>query len=159
MNKVFKTRDAATAALRKLGTQKADYNFFIEKGLDGYYHVNMDAAERHLSERAMMAANGVKVTRTVVVEGEVTVRPSLGKAPKPSHQTGSRAAKAAIKAAADTDTITSVAIEAILAGYTNAEVFKILKARFGLDDDKKSYPAWYRGKLRREGKLVEGSEK
>jgi len=43
----------------------------------------------------------------------------------------------------------------ILAGKTNAEIWEVLHNQFGLDDKKKSYPAWYRSDMRRKGLLTE----
>lgn len=41
--------------------------------------------------------------------------------------------------------------ELILEGYTNKEVWAAIKEEFELDENKKYYPAWNRGKLKREG--------
>lgn len=39
----------------------------------------------------------------------------------------------------------------IKAGKTNDQVWAVVKKEFSLDDTKKSYPAWNRSKLRRDG--------
>jgi hypothetical protein len=53
-------------------------------------------------------------------------------------------------------TIGAVCCELILAGKSNVEVFEQLQEKFGaerINDKKRGYPAWYRCKLRRDGKL------
>lgn len=49
MSKIVKKRDAATAALRKLGVKKTDYNQFISKLEDGTFKVEVTKAKAHLA--------------------------------------------------------------------------------------------------------------
>lgn len=49
--------------------------------------------------------------------------------------------------------VSTVCRELILAGRSNEETWAAVKEQFRLDDSKRHYPAWYRGELRRQGKL------
>lgn len=42
----------------------------------------------------------------------------------------------------------------IAAGFTNEEVFAAAVAEYGIGQEKKTYPTWYRAQLRREGVAV-----
>jgi hypothetical protein len=55
-------------------------------------------------------------------------------------------------------TVASVAKELILAGKTNEQAFAALAKQFGLTDEKKHYPGWYRSALVREEKKRNGSK-
>jgi hypothetical protein len=46
-------------------------------------------------------------------------------------------------------TCSSVARGLIWEGYTNAEVWAVIKPMFNLSDDKKHYPAWYRSEQKK----------
>lgn len=124
-----KTRDSATAALRKLGVNPRDYNLFIEKRADGLL-VKTDLAQRHVA----------------ATKAGVATRQALD-APKVDTAKGVGSVKLTKRR------VSVVCRELIVAGKTNDEVWAAVKAEFKLDDGKKHYPAWYRGALRRQGKL------
>jgi hypothetical protein len=43
--------------------------------------------------------------------------------------------------------------ELLLNGASNEELWEVFQNEYGLTDDKKSYPGWYRNSLKRQGKL------
>ena len=114
-----KTRDAATAQLRKLGVTKEFYNKFITRH-EGGFSVELGAAKKFLEP-----AKTAKTKRDVKRDG-VTRRE---------------------------DTVSARARQLILEGLANKDVFTKLQEEFNLPETKKSYPAWYRSELRRQGKL------
>ena len=124
--RIYKTRDSATAVLRKMGTPACDYNAFIEVMSDGQFACHIARAEMHLE--------------------------SL-KNPKPA-ETKAAKAPASTEAKPKRTSISATARELILAGKTNQEVWAIIKDAFGLDDSKKHYPAWYRCEMKRKGLLL-----
>jgi len=113
-SKIFKNRDSATAALKKVGIAKADYARFISKTADGKFKCDINTA----IESLLPPAKAVKR--------------------KMSHK----------------ETVSAVARALVLAGNDNAEIWSVLQKRFGLDDKKRGYPAWYRNELRRKGQLA-----
>lgn len=131
-DRVVKTRDSATSALRKLGVNSRDYNLFIEK-TDGGFLVKMSLAASHV--------------------GKVQAAPEPKKVPVMSHTAVVQKMLDSVKEKKPRVTVSSVAEELILAGKSNDEVWTVLKERFKLDGDKRHYPSWYRSRLRRQGKL------
>jgi len=113
--KIVKTRDTATAMLRKLGINSRDYNLFISKLETGMFAVDIALAKNHLKLKAKTRVRG---------------------APKERRES-----------------VSSLAERLILDGKTNEEVWAELQAKFNLDATKKSYPSWYRCRLKRQGKL------
>jgi hypothetical protein len=71
--RIVKTRDAATAALRKLGVNSRDYGLFIEKQTDGTLMVKLALAEQHLKPAPKVAAKLAKVEKEprVTVSSEI----------------------------------------------------------------------------------------
>lgn len=124
--KIFKTRDSATSALRKLGINSRDYNLFLTKQEDGV-HCNLTLAKNHLE--------GLKKTTKPLKVGKATHRP------KTDHDKPERIS------------CSSVAKDLILAGKTNQEVWDVISKQFKLDATKKHYPTWYRCQLKRKGEL------
>lgn len=51
-------------------------------------------------------------------------------------------------------TVSSRSRDLIRKGMTNPQVFAALQKEFGLSDDKKWYPCWYRNQMRRKGEKV-----
>lgn len=134
-----KTRDAATAILRKLGIKARDYAFFIE--LDtakNFFCVQVAKAEMHLKQLAGNAAEA-GVVRAPKIEQKPAPE---AKAEKKSRQTKTE------------ETCSSVARDLIRAGKTNAEVWAVISVQFELDAKKRGYPAWYRFQLRKAGEKV-----
>ena len=119
-----KTRDAATAQLRKLGIAKEFYNKFITHH-EGGFSVELGAAKKFLEPPKTTKTKTAKAKRDVKLDG-VTRRE---------------------------DTVSARARQLILEGLANKDVFAKLKEEFNLPETKKSYPAWYRSELRRQGKL------
>jgi hypothetical protein len=60
-DKLYKTRDSATSALRKLGLKPRDYDLFIDK-LDGMFRCRVEAAAAHLAS-LLQPAPAAKETR------------------------------------------------------------------------------------------------
>jgi len=95
----------------------------------------------------------------VVPNSHGMVAPQL--LPKPGSQTAKKAEKASIRAASAeikaaaprTETVSGVMRGMIIEGKSNSEIWESCKVRFGLGDEKKGYPGWYRSQLRRQGKL------
>lgn len=57
------------------------------------------------------------------------------------------------KASAPRETAAAMFCELIMGGKkTDDQIFAAVKAKFGLDDKKRSYVAWYRNKLKKDGK-------
>ena len=65
----------------------------------------------------------------------------------------SKATAKATASSAPTNSVSSVMRELILAGKSNTEIFALCQQRFGLDDSKKGYPAWYRRELKLKGEI------
>jgi hypothetical protein len=133
-------RDSATKLLSKLGLKPRDYDLFIEKLAANEFLVKLDAAKAHLASLAATAKTGRKVRGAASAVGPDIDETAQLAAAKP--------AKAAKAPRATTRTVTSVALELIRAGKTNAEVFDALNAEFAIGDAKRSYPAWYRRHLK-----------
>lgn len=128
-----KTRDGATAILRKLGVKPRDYSFFIEKLADGTLGVQVAKAQMHLEKLAGNAAEAGMV-RPPKTEAE----------PKAAKRGGKN----------DPSTCSAVARTLIREGKTNEEVWAIISVQFELDAKKRGYPAWYRHQLRKAGEQV-----
>lgn len=133
-----KTRDAATAILRKLGIKARDYAFFIEKTEGGRLAVQVAKAEMHLKQLAGNAA-----------ESGMVRAPKTEQKPAPE----AKAEKKPRQTKAE-ETCSSVARDLIRAGKTNAEVWAVISVQFELDAKKRGYPAWYRFQLRKAGEKV-----
>lgn len=58
--KILARRDSATTILRKLGIQVRDYDFFIEKMIDGRFACKVAMAEMHLQSLKQPAAKPAK---------------------------------------------------------------------------------------------------
>lgn len=133
-----KTRDAATAILRKLGVKARDYAFFIEKLDDDRLAVQVAKAQMHLKQ---LAGN--------MAESGVVRAPKTEQKPAPEAKSEKKPRQTKAE-----ETCSSVARDLIRAGKTNAEVWAVIKEQFQLDDKKRGYPAWYRHQLRQAGEQV-----
>lgn len=127
--RLVKSRDSATAILRKMGIKPRDYDFYIETLHNDQIAVHVEKAEIYLAS-LLEAKKGLADIK-------------LGDADK-EH-------RAAVKATRTT--CSSVAKELILAGKTNQEVWDVISKQFKLDATKKHYPTWYRCQLKRKGEL------
>ena len=132
--KTYTRRDSVTAILRKMGIDKADYNNHIITNADGTFSVKEQDSTPPWEEAP-------------TVETAQTAEPK---------STKKMAAKAEPKE--PRRTVSSAAREHILAGHDNKKVFELLQSEFKLDDDKKSYPGWYRSEMKRKGLLTEGGK-
>lgn len=135
-----RTRDAATALLRKLGLKPRDYDFFIEKTSYGQLAVQVARAQTHLKSLPLAASQALREAHDATVaaaerDEPVAVEPKQARAER-------------------VNTCSAVARALIRAGKTNAEVWAIIKVQFNLDDKKRGYPAWYRADLRKQGEPV-----
>lgn len=129
--KEYARRDSCTAILKKMGVDKKDYNFFIDKMGDKFM-CRTDKAARHLEQLKELATKGAEA---------------------PAKVNGARVLKPKKTVGVKKDSVSKVARELISVGRTNEEVWGALKARFNLDDKKKHYPAWYRAEMIRSGQL------
>ncbi|UOF79487.1 hypothetical protein [Caudoviricetes sp.] len=120
-----KTRDAATAILRKLGIKPRDYNLFITHTIEGVFEVRELEAQAHLQALTQPA------------------KPAPGLMEKPEQPKGEKKVSCS-----------KVASDLILAGKTNEEVWTVIAEQFKLDVKKRGYPAWYRFQLRKQGHKV-----
>ena len=136
MKKEFKTRDGATAFCRANGVQKDLYNNFITKINDVY----------------IVDTNFGKVASTSTAPNK-TAKPFVTKGLIFAGNSDKEIREIAIdfKPNGKSLTVSSLSRELIYAGKTNKEIWNIIKAEFELDDKKKSYPAWYRSQMKREG--------
>ena len=129
-NKTYTRRDSVTAILRKMGVDKAEYNNHIITNADGTFSIREQDQtppwEETPKTEAAPAAESKKSTKTEAPKAEKEPR----------------------------RTVSSAAREHILAGHDNKKVFELLKNEFNLDDNKKSYPGWYRSELKRKGQLT-----
>jgi hypothetical protein len=128
--RLVKTRDAATAILRKMEIKPRDYDFYIEKLSNGKFAVKVEKAEIFL--KSLKQTKG-KLT-------EITVG-------DPVNEHG--VVKAVKTKRVERTSCSSVAKELILAGKTNQEVWDVISKQFKLDATKKHYPTWYRCQLKR----------
>jgi hypothetical protein len=63
------------------------------------------------------------------------------------------AAKDRVKSGEKRETAAALFCDLIMAGnLTDDKIFAKVKDKFGLDDKKRSYVAWYRNKLKKDGK-------
>ena len=142
----YAQRSSATELLRKLGLKAHDYNTFITHDTTtGKYLLALDAATAHASTMASISKAGVKVHGKASVEGPDIDETEALAAAKPA-SAAKKAASAEPKASKGR-TVTSVALELIRAGQTNAQVFTALDAEFQIGESKKGYPSWYRRHL------------
>lgn len=142
----YAQRSTATEILRKLGLKPHDYNTFITKDDEtGRFLLAHDAAVAHAE--ALKKPNG-KVVKKLDMDAPVTKDDIDESAALEAARPARPAAKTAAAPAAAKRTVTSVALELIRAGKTNAQVFDALNAEFKIGDAKKTYPAWYRRHLK-----------
>lgn len=132
--KTYTLRDSATAALRKIGVKSCDYNLFINKLKTGIFEVALGAAKAHLeSLNDGPTSPLLKHPIAGVLPAETEIAP---------RKKGERC-----------ESVSSLARKLILDGLDNEAVFKGLKKKFQLPEDKKSYPGWYRNDMKRKGLL------
>jgi uncharacterized cupredoxin-like copper-binding protein len=134
--RLVKTRDAATAILRKMEIKPRDYDFYIEKLSNGKFAVKVEKAELFL--KSLKQAKG-KLAEIIVGD------------PVKEHEAVVKAAKTK---RVERESCSSVAKSLILAGKTNQEVWDVISKQFKLDASKKHYPTWYRCQLKRLAKKV-----
>lgn len=123
-NKTYTRRDSVTVILRKMGIDKAEYNNHIITNADGTFSIREQ-------DQTLPWEDAPKTEAAPAAESKKST-----KAEKEPRRTVSFAAR-----------------EHILAGHDNKKVFELLKSEFNLDDNKKSYPSWYRSEMKRKGQL------
>ena len=176
----YEKRDSATAALRKLGIKKEQYDEYIKmKVVSGVtiYETDLSAAEQYLLDVGGTAAStghpaGPKwpfsepkgkapAPKTQLkpehaklfdekISKEAKARPGKNEDPKLVRKTVEKPAKAP---KTGPESVSAAMRRLILAGKTNDEVWAEVKKSHKLDDSKKSYPAWYRNQLKKSGQL------
>lgn len=134
--KTYARRDGATAVLKKLGIQPADYPMFLFQTTDGRTAVTVQKAEEYLAAKLRKVAN--EIVPQAKNLGRTQKEADSNKVKRPS--------------------VASVIRAMILAGDDNKAIHEAMKRDFGHDEDKAHYPAWYRSQMRREG-LVPPAEK
>jgi len=125
MTKLYSRRDSATDALRRLGIDKSRYNNFIEKQDDGQFKVFITKAKKSV---------------------KLSMKADLPKREEPKQE-----AVKSVKHDEAKETVSGFIRQQIMLGLDNAKIFLLAQKKFGLSEDKKSYPAWYRGDLKRKG--------
>ena len=123
----YTKRDSATAALRKLGIARADYDDFIVQR-DGSFYCDIAGAAKHAGNQKSPAPAAVKVAKVATVKVAAS---------------NSQAAKVS-----GAETVSTVCRALIKAGKTNAEIWVVVQPQFSLDAKKRGYPAWYRSEMR-----------
>lgn len=131
-------RDSATSILRKLGLKPNAYGLFMKQLEDGRWEVDLPK----VYEQGYGVTDATKAPKPVKEKKSPVAEPLPGKGEKPTKP------KKEPKVS-----ISSVAEKLILEGLSNEAVWHVLKEQFKLDDSKKSYPSWYRCRLKRQGKL------
>lgn len=138
--KQVSSRDSATAALRKLGIVKADYDTFIARR-DGVYYVDIDGAKASLET--------------------TKVNPFAALSKAPAAKADEKPAKADKKTAKETESkvtgnTTRISVAAtvrsmIYDGMTNQAIWDALgpQGNGTLKDTQRSYPSWYRCEIAR----------
>ena len=150
-SKSFARRDSATALLRKMGIDKADYNKFITAKGDSFV-VDVAAAEKSAIKGAEQAA----VSAGEAKSKKATTKPAKKAEPKatekaPAKKAAKQFANPVDQAPTPGQTTTNYVRTLISAGHTNAEIFDALKRFKDFDDSKSYYPAWNRWAMRKEG--------
>lgn len=129
----YTARDSATAALRKIGVTKSDYDDFIVRR-DGIFYCDIEGAKTFIAKQSTKAAAVTERVAAPVVKTEKTV---------------------AVKSEGKVS-VSALIRTAILEGASNQEIWD----RFGpsgngmLAENHKHYGSWYRCELRRKGHNV-----
>lgn len=145
--RIVARRDSATTILRKIGVKVRDYDLFITKQTDGQFAVNVKLATKHVQDVA--AQTGADTPPWEGGAGPVKGTKKVTRPAKPTK----KGAVSAPRAANGGGTVSDEIRRLIKAGRTNAEIWAEVQPRFGLADNKRHYPAWYRSELRRRGEL------
>ncbi len=167
MTKFYKTRDAATSALRKLGVNARDYNLFISKDDTGtILIVDLGAAESHVAAQA--APDELPQTTLADEPSEQkhnhpggdlglisdAINPPAAKKIRRAKKVGGKKLNGAKTPSLGREgSVSFVARSLIMAGKTNQEVWDAISVEFQLGDSKRLYPAWYRRELKLKGML------
>jgi len=134
--KFYTSRDSATSVLKKLGIDKKEYSYFIEKMSDGRFACQVAKAQLSLaapkSESSIQKLAKATTGKPMVAASHTAVANKMPGTKRVS--------------------VASTARELIAAGKTNDEVWVMLKRQFNLDDSKKGYPGWYRADMVRRAK-------
>lgn len=135
---IYASRDNATAALRKLGITKADYDDFIVVK-DGKFYADLDGARKFGAKPA--AKEDLKSEEAAAAELKPVTKPVTKKTvAKTTASTKAKSLSATIR-------------DLITAGKTNDQIWSKLSAAGLLSDRQKHYPGWYRNEMQRAGKI------
>ena len=176
----YEKRDSATAALRKLGIKKEQYDEYIKtKVVSGVtiYETDLPAAEQYLLDvggaapstghpagpkwpfsepkgKAPAPKTQLKPEHAKLfdekISKEAKARPGKNEDPKLVKKAIEKPVK---EAKAGPESVSAAMRRLVLEGKTNDEVWAVCKKLFKLDDSKKGYPAWYRNQLKKSGQL------
>ena len=171
--KAFKTRDAATSLLRKMGVSVRDYSLIIveNKSLDKPYLIDLEFVEEFLKDLPTpkiqdlylpppptMPADKSRRHRSQVTppttpsspSASPTPQPLVPMTPTPSNRLRPTSTTSTMPKS-PRRTVSSVCRELILQGQTNDEIYAAIVTEFNVGADKKHYPSWYRCDLRKKG--------
>lgn len=146
----YSARDSATSALRKIGIVKSDYDDFIVRR-DGVFYCDIEGAKAFVTKTqvsAMKAATAAQTVKEKLESGEIKLNVAKERA---------KAEKAVEEKPTTKNTGISGIIRAlILEGKSNADIWALLgpNGNKTLAENRKSYPAWFRCELRRNGHAV-----
>lgn len=133
--KVYTRRDSCTAALKKMGVGKENYNLFIHPIAD-HFQLDVEGAS------AFVAGKWDVLVAIRKAAEEAKAKPAKTKSKTVKADTGKR------------ESVSAACQRLIREGKSNNEVWLIIKAEFNLDDKKKYYPAWNRSMMARKGEDV-----
>ena len=136
MTKTYARRDSATSALRKIGVQARDYDFFITKKSVNEFECRLSVAQNHLESLKKTVEPATQEVGAEAVKVDIVT-------PKPEIRIGTIHVS-----------VSQTARSLILEGWTNKEIWEELKSAFNLSDSKKNYPSWYRAEMKRNGAAI-----
>jgi len=145
--KSYTRRDSATAALRKMGVDKSQYDQFI-------HHSVSETSDTYAFDydEVLLALKTAQTPEDVVEVSEEPTKkpPRVAKKNQPSQKQKAPAAKKSTRPpgrpVASGDSLSAVCRDLLAEGKTNPEIWNIIQPKFALDEKKKYYPAWFRWK-------------
>ena len=147
--KQVSSRDSATAALRKLGVAKIDYDDYIVRR-DGTYYVDVKGAEASMTKTAAAKSNPFAgLAKAAPATQKEKMASAAAEVMKEMRAEKKVAAPAAPKA--DRITVSGTIRTMIKDGKSNQEIWDALGPQGSglLKDTQRSYPSWYRCELAR----------
>lgn len=137
--RAFARRDSATAALKKLGIKREDYDKIITVDADGKHSIDADVVAKFVNSNGAQPAGNSEppFDPDPPAKPEPAAKPASAKADKPPKK----------------QSVAQLCLTLFKAGKSNKEVWSVLQTDRRLGEGKEHYPAWYRGYFRRTGKL------